>query len=99
MGAWLNVALIALFAHRAGLLTIDRKLMRDVTGVTLAGAVLGISVYLAQAKTATMFANWALREEMTLLVLAGLGGIIYAAILLGWFRGNWRALWRIGHTG
>lgn len=92
IGAWVNIILVAWLAHRAKLLTVDARLLRSTAKLLVAGLLLGIALWLAEQAVSSFFSGWRLREELTLLTLAGLGIVVYAGALFALYWGRWRAL-------
>ena len=93
VGAWINLGLLAWFSARQGFLVIDRRLRGSSAKIGLAGAVLGAALLICERPAGTMFAAWtSLRSEMTLLVLAVLGAIIYGIAIRVLFNREWRSL-------
>ena len=93
IGAWVNVGLMAFFAARAGIITLDERFKRSLTMLAVSGAVLAVALYLASRLVPGLLANLpAFRDETALAILAVIAGILYAALILlllgrNWFRG------------
>ncbi|MCC7346323.1 MAG: murein biosynthesis integral membrane protein MurJ [Variibacter sp.] len=92
IGAWVNIALVAFMAQRAGLLRLDPTLVDRVARLLLASVVLAVVVWAAEPLMRAIFSGWRLHAEMTLLGLAVLGAGVYAGVVLALHRGRWRAL-------
>ncbi|HET9904826.1 MAG TPA: murein biosynthesis integral membrane protein MurJ [Xanthobacteraceae bacterium] len=86
-GAWMNVALVAWFAVRRGLLVPDGRLARSLATLAAAAAALAVAIGLGQAFLKTA----GLRDEVLLAALAALGAAIYMPFALAIFGRNWRA--------
>jgi putative peptidoglycan lipid II flippase len=92
VGAWINLALLTIFARQRGF-AVSGAGLRPVVRLLLAGAVLSVALYfgsiwLGQALTGLT----AFREETTLAVLVLGGAIVYALMVLlllgrGWLAG------------
>jgi len=99
VGAWINLALLVWFSARQNLLVIDQKLRRSSAKFVIAGAALAAALLLCERPVAAAFSSWtSLRSEMTLLVLAAIGAIIYGIAIGALFRREWRGLIS-GHPG
>ena len=89
VGAWINLALLVWFSARRNFLVIDRRLRRSSAKFAIAGAILGAALLLGERPVRALFAGWtSLRNEMTLLVLAAIGAIIYGIAIRVLFTGN-----------
>jgi putative peptidoglycan lipid II flippase len=90
VGAWINLLLVIGFAVRAGYLELDRALMRSVAKFVVAGAVLGAALWLGARFAAVPFASLsAFRDEAALLLLVGIGAVVYAGLILLLFGRRW----------
>jgi putative peptidoglycan lipid II flippase len=93
VGAWVNLLLVLGFAVKAGYLDLDRALLRSFAKFALSGVVLGAALWLTARFAAVQFAHLsAFRDEAALLLLVGVGALIYGgavALLFGprWLRG------------
>jgi len=93
VGAWINLALLVWFSARQNFLIIDPRLRRSTAKFAIAGMILGAALLLGERPVRALFAGWtSLREEMTLLVLAALGAIIYGIAIRVLFHREWRTL-------
>jgi putative peptidoglycan lipid II flippase len=93
VGAWINLALLIWFSARQNFLVIDQRLRRSTTRFAVAGVILGAALLLGERPIRALFAGWtSLRAEMTLLVLAAVGAIIYGIAIRILFHREWRAL-------
>jgi putative peptidoglycan lipid II flippase len=90
VGAWINLLLVIGFAVRAGYLVLDRALLRSVAKFVVAGAVLGTALWLGARFAAVQFAAMsAFRDEAALLLLVGIGAVVYTASILLLFGRGW----------
>jgi putative peptidoglycan lipid II flippase len=95
VGAWINLALLVWFSARQNFLVIDQGLRRSSAKVAIAGAILAAALLLCERPVGAMFSGWSsLRNEMSLLVLAGVGAIIYGIAIRVLFSREWRTLMR-----
>jgi putative peptidoglycan lipid II flippase len=92
IGAWLNLALVAWFAARAGHLSIDTRLRTSAARMAAAGCILALGLWVAQVAVARLWPLSAnLRDESALAALAGIGAILYAGTLVALFGKDWLA--------
>src|SRR6476661_7470008 len=89
VGVWTNLLLVLGFAVRAGYLELNRELWQSLlrfaaSGVVLAAALWGVARFGAAHFEAIRF-----RDETTLLLLIGVGGVVYAASVLLLFGPRW----------
>jgi putative peptidoglycan lipid II flippase len=92
IGAWLNFALVAWFAARAGHLAIDPRLRSSAARLAAAGCVLAGALWLARGAVERLWPVGAtLRDESVLGALAAVGAIAYAAALAILFGRKWLA--------
>src|SRR3954471_25046783 len=90
VGAWINLLLVIGFAVRAGYLELDRTLARSSAKFVVAGAVLGVALWLAARLAAAQFAQLsAFRDEAALLLLIVVGAVVYAGSILLLFGRGW----------
>ena len=90
IGAWLNFALVAWFAARAGHLAIDPRLRSSAARLAAAGCVLAGALWLARGAVERLWPVGAtLRDESVLGALAAVGAIAYAAALAILFGRKW----------
>lgn len=91
-GAWVNLGLVTWFATRAGHLSFDRPARRDGVKFVVAGAVLAAALWLAARGSAQALAGMSiLREETVLVVLIGVGAVVYGVAVLALFGKSWLA--------
>jgi putative peptidoglycan lipid II flippase len=90
VGAWINLLLVIGFAVRAGYLELDRRLMQSAAKFVVAGAVLGVALWLGAWFAAVQFASLsAFRDEAALVLLVGIGTVVYACLILLLFGRGW----------
>jgi putative peptidoglycan lipid II flippase len=95
LGAWLNLVLVMWFAARRGHLVLDPGLRNAVAKLAAAGLALALVLWLASAPVAALFASRAsLRDQSTLGLLAVIGGVVYAGLVLVLFGKEWLATFR-----
>jgi putative peptidoglycan lipid II flippase len=98
IGAWINLALLVWFSARQNFLVIDARLRRSSAKFAVAGVILGIALFLGERVVGPVFAGWRFHNELTLLVLAAIGAIIYGSAIRALFAREWRDLVS-GRTG
>jgi putative peptidoglycan lipid II flippase len=90
VGAWVNLLLVIGFAVRAGYLELDRALMRSLAKFAVAGILLAAALWFAARFAMAQFAHLsAFRDEAALLVLVGVGAVVYAGSIVLLFGGGW----------
>jgi putative peptidoglycan lipid II flippase len=90
VGAWINLLLVIGFAVRAGYLELDRTLLRSVAKFVVAGAVLGAALWSGARFAAVQLASLsAFRDEAALLLLVGIGAVVYTGLILLLFGRGW----------
>jgi putative peptidoglycan lipid II flippase len=90
VGAWITLLLVIGFAVRAGYLELDRTLLRSLAKFIVAGVVLGAALWLGAWFAAAQFASLsAFRDEAALLLLFGIGAVVYASLILLLFGRRW----------
>jgi putative peptidoglycan lipid II flippase len=100
IGAWINLGLVVWFAHRAGLLHIDRRLRESAMRLALAGAVLAAVLWIGYGPVAARFADIGrLRDLATLVALAVVGGAIYGGMIWLSFGRAWLTAFRAKRRG
>jgi len=96
VGAWINLLLVLWFAVRANHLEFDRDFVQSLAKFFGSGVVLALAFWLTRKLAAThLAATSAFRDETILLLLIGVGTVIYAASILLLFGPRWlRSLMR-----
>jgi putative peptidoglycan lipid II flippase len=89
VGAWVNLLLVLGFAVRAGYLELNRELWQSLLRFAVSGAVLAATLWFAARFAAAHFEAIRFRDETTLLLLVGVGGVVYAASVLLLFGPRW----------
>jgi putative peptidoglycan lipid II flippase len=89
VGAWVNLLLVLGFAARAGYLELNRPLWQSLLRFAVSGAVLAAALWFAARFAAAHFEAVRFRDETTLLLLIGIGAIVYAASVLLLFGPRW----------
>jgi putative peptidoglycan lipid II flippase len=89
VGAWVNLLLVLGFAVRAGYLELNRPLVQSLMKFAISGLVLAAALWFAARFAAAQFGSLPFRDEIVLLVLIGLGAVVYAASILGLFGPRW----------
>jgi len=89
IGAWVNLLLVLGFAVRAGYLELNRPLWQSLLRFAVSGAVLAAALWFAARFAAAHFEAIRFRDETTLLLLIGVGAVVYAASVLLLFGPRW----------
>src|ERR1700693_1310582 len=90
VGAWINLLLVIAFAVRAGYLELDRALIKSLAKFVVCGAVLAAALWFAAGFASLHFAQLStLRDEAALLLLIGVGAIVYSGSILLLFGRRW----------
>ena len=89
VGAWVNLLLVLGFAVRAGYLELNRQLWQSLLRFAVSGVVLAAALWFAARFAATHFEAIRFRDEATLLLLIGVGAVVYAACVLLLFGPRW----------
>src|SRR5438270_5606942 len=90
VGVWTNLLLVLIFAVRRGFLVLDRAWLLSLAKFLLTGVILAAAFWLIARFSATAFASMhAFRDELTLVLLAVGGTIVYALAILALFGRNW----------
>ena len=93
IGAWVNIGLVAWFAARAGMITVDQRLKRSMIMLIGIGGLLVVVVAMASRVAAYLYRDMSVfRDETALVTVALVAALFYAVMvwmLLGrnWFRG------------
>ena len=89
IGAWVNLLLVLGFAARAGYLELNRQLWQSLLRFAVSGVVLAAALWFAARFAATHFEAVRFRDEATLLLLIGVGAVVYSACVLLLFGPRW----------
>ncbi len=89
VGAWVNLLLVLGFAVRAGYLELNRPLWQSLLRFAVSGVVLAAALWFAARFAASHFEAIRFRDETTLLLLIGVGAVVYAACVLLLFGPRW----------
>src|ERR1700742_28 len=89
VGAWVNLLLVLGFAVRAGYLELNRELWQSLLRFAVSGVVLATALWFAARFAASHFEAIRFRDEATLLLLIGIGAVVYAASVLLLFGPRW----------
>src|ERR1700742_1697773 len=89
VGAWVNLLLVLGFAVRAGYLEVNRPLRQSILKFAISGVVLATALWFAARFAASHFEAIRFRDEATLLLLIGIGAVVYAASVLLLFGPRW----------
>ncbi len=89
VGAWVNLLLVLGFAVRAGYLELNRALWQSLLRFAASGVVLAAALWFAARFAASHFEAIRFRDETTLLLLIGVGAVVYAACVLLLFGPRW----------
>ncbi len=89
VGAWVNLLLVLGFAVRAGYLELNRELWQSLLQFAVSGVVLAAALWGAARFAASHFEAIRFRDETTLLLLVGVGAVVYAALVLLLFGPRW----------
>jgi len=89
IGAWINLLLVLAFAVRAGYLELNRELGQSLLRFAGCAVVLAAALWLAARFAAAHLEAIRFRDETTLVVLIGVGAVVYAASVLLLFGPRW----------
>jgi putative peptidoglycan lipid II flippase len=89
VGAWVNLLLVLGFAVRAGFLEMNRALGQSLMKFAITGVVLAAALWLSARFAAVHFGGVRFQDEIILLLLIGVGAVVYAALILGLFGVRW----------
>jgi len=95
IGAWINLLLLLWLAKRADLIAFDPRLRRSAVRLAMAGAMLGLALWLVAAYVGPLLSDWTrLHDEAALALLIVIGAIVYGGMLSMLFGREWLALYR-----
>jgi putative peptidoglycan lipid II flippase len=89
IGAWVNLLLVLGFAVKAGYLEVNRPLRHSLLKFAISGAVLAAVLWFTARYAAAQLGGMAFRDEIVLLILIGIGAVVYAGSILGLFGPRW----------
>ncbi|HLZ00646.1 MAG TPA: murein biosynthesis integral membrane protein MurJ [Bradyrhizobium sp.] len=89
VGAWVNLLLVLGFAVRAGYLEVNRALGRSIAKFAICGLVLAATLWLAARYAAAQFGGMRFHDEVALLLLIGIGAVVYTGSVVGLFGLRW----------
>ena len=89
VGAWVNLLLVLGFAVRAGYLELNRELWQALFRFAVSGVVLATALWFTARFAASHFEAIRFRDETTLLMLIGVGALVYPACVLLLFGPRW----------
>ena len=90
IGAWVNLGLVTWFASRAGILGMDGRLKRSLIILAVCGSVMGIVLFMAVRIVSALYRDLAMfRDELSLLTLAVIGGLVYGGLVMALLGRNW----------
>ena len=89
IGAWVNLLLVLFFAVRAGFLELNRALGQSLAKFAGTGVVLAAVLWLTAKYAASHFGSIRFHDEITLVLLIGVGAVVYAGLILGLFGMRW----------
>jgi putative peptidoglycan lipid II flippase len=90
VGVWTNLLLVLFFAVRRGFLVLDRAWLMSLAKFLVTGIILAAAFWLIARFSATALApTQAFRDELTLVLLAIGGTIVYALAILALFGRRW----------
>ena len=89
VGAWINLLLVLGFALRAGYLEFTQALRQSLIKFAITGVVLAAILWLAAKFAAAHLGGIRFQDEIILLILIGIGAVVYAGSILGLFGLRW----------
>jgi putative peptidoglycan lipid II flippase len=89
VGAWVNLLLVLGFAVRAGYLELTHALRQSLMKFAITGVVLAAVLWLTARFAAAHLAGVRFQDEIILLLLIGVGVVVYAGSILGLFGWRW----------
>jgi putative peptidoglycan lipid II flippase len=95
IGAWINLALVIWFTHRAGHAGIDARLRASMLKLAIAGLAFAAVLWLGEAPASRMFDGLHHARELVKLIVLGLAGsVVYGAVVLAFFGRTWLTAFR-----
>ncbi|MGY3357585.1 murein biosynthesis integral membrane protein MurJ [Bradyrhizobium sp. GM0.4] len=89
VGVWTNLLLVLFFAVRRGFLVLDRAWLLSLAKFLLTGIILAAAFWLIARFSSPSLGAMHFRDELTLLLLAVGGTIVYALAILALFGRRW----------
>src|SRR5262249_4273407 len=89
VGVWTNLLLVLFFAMRRGFLVPDRALLLSLVKFLLTGIILAAAFWLIARFSGSLLGTMHFRDELTLVLLAVGGTIVYALVILLLFGRAW----------
>jgi putative peptidoglycan lipid II flippase len=89
IGVWTNLLLVLFFAVRRGFLVLDRAWLMSLGKFLLTGLILAVTFWLIARVSGTYLAAMRFHDELTLILLAVGGTIVYALAILLLFGRTW----------
>jgi putative peptidoglycan lipid II flippase len=89
VGVWTNLLLVLFFAVRRGFLVLDRAWLLSLAKFLLTGLILAATFWLIARFGGPSLGATHFRDELTLLLLAVGGTIVYALAILTLFGRRW----------
>src|SRR5919201_1731837 len=89
VGAWTNLLLVLFFAVRRGFLVLDRAWLLSLAKFLLTGLILAAAFWLIARFSGSSLASMRFHDELTLVLLALGGTIVYALAILVLFGRSW----------
>ena len=89
VGAWVNLLLVLGFAVRAGYLELTHALRQSLMKFAITGVVLAAVLWLTARFAAAHLAGVRFQDEIILLLLIGVGVVVYAGSILSLFGWRW----------
>src|SRR3954463_8045290 len=89
VGVWTNLLMVLFFAVRRGFLVLDRAWLLSLAKFLLTGLILAAAFWLIARFSSPSLGSMHFRDELTLLLLAVGGTIVYALAILALFGRRW----------
>lgn len=89
VGVWTNLLLVLFFAVRRGFLVLDRAWLMSLAKFLLIGIILAAAFWLIARVSGSWLSAMRFHDEVTLVLLAFGGTIIYALVIIALFGRNW----------
>jgi putative peptidoglycan lipid II flippase len=89
IGVWTNLLLVLFFAVRRGFLVPDRAWLMSLVKFLLTGMILAMAFWLIARFSAPSLVSMRFHDELTLVLLAVGGTVVYAVAILALFGRSW----------